>query len=153
MWPKIAREIVDHDDHGDASVFPGLAESGFTDALALLDRKARERVTNQAFSQLWASAEAVASPGADAGGPSAVAAVTAAAAAVSSSVANEFNQLVPIVRQNVDQGISGWANVRSRLFAKFGASGDPHTAIARINAYYGQFVPVNFPPAPSSTTG
>jgi hypothetical protein len=39
------------------------------------------------------------------------------------------------------------------MFALFGTAGNPGAAIPRINAYYGQLLPADFPPAPSTTKG
>jgi len=181
MWPKIEHEVVNHGGHDQALAFPGLHDSGAGESLAHLDRAARKRATDAAFAHLWAQAQPA--PGAStraapkrAGNKAAkkkkvakkkVAKTKAATMARSSlasfalsspqaaasGVSGEFNSLIQIVRQNIDGGLGGWTNVRTRMFALFGAAGNPGAAIPRINAYYGQLGAANFPPSPSTTQG
>jgi hypothetical protein len=159
MWPKIEDEVVGHGGHDDALAFPGLHDSGIAESLAHLDRASRRQVTDAAFAHLWTRAQA--KPGAGrarrAGARAALASVVppleSLPASGPSNPAAEFNSLIPIVRAHVDGGIGGWSKVRLRMFKKFGADGNPAAAIPRINAYYGQLVPADFPPAPSATGG
>lgn len=173
MWPKIEHEIVGYGGHDDAPTFPGLHENGLTEHLAHLDRAARRQATDSAFAHLWAKTQSApttrkrlrAAPKRVAGRGTKRVVTSAVAAAPSAptslallhaapgSVSGEFNSLIPVVRKNVEGGVGGWAQVRERLFNKFGAAGNPGVAIPRINAYYGRLVPANFPPAPATTSG
>lgn len=158
MWPKIEDEVVGHGGHDDAPGFPGLHASGLTESLAHLDRTARRQATDAAFAHLWARVQAKpARRGArkavahDAVG-TALASLESVSASGPGNSAAEFNSLNPAVRKGLEHGISDWATVRLRMFTKFGAAGNPAAAIPRINAYYGQLVPADFPPTPSSTS-
>lgn len=183
IWPKIEDEIVGHGGHDKAPGFPGLHESGITERLAHLDRSARQRATDAAFAQLWSRAQpspakgkakrtrvartpargksvkGKGAKGKSKGAKGRSVEMDFAAVAFDGPVfaladlSGEFSSLIPVVRQNVDGGIGGWSRVRERLFALFGAAGNPGAAIPRINAYYGQLVAAGFPPAPSSTHG
>jgi len=172
IWPKIEHEVVNHSDHDNALTFPGLHESGLGERLAHLDLSARRQMTDAAFAHLWARAHAKpvrvprgggrpapqraarkSARGASAALPmlEGLAPAPGLLAAAPGNLSAEFNSLIPIVRQGVDHGISGWSQVRERLFEKFGKEGNPDAAILRINAYYGKLVPADFPPPPSST--
>lgn len=177
MWPKIEAEVVGHGGHDSALAFPGLHESGLTESLAHLDPSARKHATDAAFAHLWAQAQAAPArrkpkpkpksaaskrsgrkrakkmPVATMALESASTGASILAFAAAESVSDEFKSLIPLVRQNVDGGIGGWSKVRERMFKAFGADGKPGVAIPRINAYYGQLAPADFPPAPSSTKG
>jgi hypothetical protein len=170
MWPKIEQEIVAHGGHDAALAFPGMHDSGLAESLAHLDAASRRQATDAAFAHLWANAQPSPAPaklkrrarkpaaGKVAKKPTGTIAASSSlsllaspAASMSTGVSGEFNSLIPLVRQNVDGGLGGWSNVRLRMFRAFGAAADPGVAIPRINAYYGQLVPADFPPAPSST--
>jgi len=159
MWPKVEDEVLSHGGHHDAPTFPGLHETGITESLAHLDRAARRQATDAAFAHLWARTQTkgarrkAGTGAAHAAAASVMPTLESVAAAAAANPASEFNSLIPIVRTHVDGGLGGWSKVRLRIFTKLGASGNPAAAIPRINAYYGQLVKADFPPAPSSTDG
>lgn len=149
LWPKIETEIINHGGYDHTAGFPGLDQLDVAEHLAVLDRSARQRTTDAAFSVLWLRLESSKKTKKRSKKPTA----RFSAAAYPGGISDEFRSLIPLVRSHVDGGIGGWSKVRLRMFALFGAEADPAAAVRRINAYYSRLEPAEFPPETSETKG
>ncbi|MDB5530330.1 MAG: hypothetical protein JWR51_3433 [Devosia sp.] len=137
LWPQFERQVREFDPHRNTPIFPGLDPAAIEELVSALDEAELEAALNHALATALVgtgSSELAASRG-------------GLAAAVDLNA--EWSRLSPFVQNNVDGKFAGYQSMRGKLFAQFGAPGDPDKAIARINAYYTQLVSAGFPKANS----
>jgi hypothetical protein len=133
IWPRITENLHNAKGHGEANVVPGLDASELSAAVSGKSVAAVDALSEKALGMAWKALKP-----ANRNTP---------LLATRSTIANEWNELIPFVRNNLGENgtMSDYAKLRDALFAHFGATGKPDLAIQRINAYYDSFVDCQFP--------
>ncbi|MGX5848460.1 M15 family metallopeptidase [Mesorhizobium sp. PL10] len=131
LWPQLEKQLTSYDGHLQTTLFPGFEAPAVTALAQALDR--RELAATLRLALLTALDR--------------ISPLEAASSASAADILAEWNKLSAFVRNNISDGFSGFQNIRTRLYAKFGASGDPAKAIGRVNAYYNQMLGAGFPRA------
>lgn len=131
LWPQLEKQLMAYDGHLQTTLFPGFEAPAVTALPQALNR--RELAATLRLALLTAL---------DRINP-----LEAASSASAADILAEWNKLSAFVRNNISDGFSGFQNIRTRLYAKFGAPSDPAKAIDRVNAYYKQMLGAGFPRA------
>jgi hypothetical protein len=137
MWPQVLGDLHGRRNHAATYVLPGVNAGDLSAMIAGKKGWAIDVFAEQAFAIAWNRLREK-RPSA----PRVIASKTAI-----SSVADEWRQLTPFVRNNIGEGtLAEFTRIRLLLYTYFGATKDSTLAIKRINAYYGAFVSSVFLP-------
>lgn len=131
LWPQLEKQLTSYDGHLQTTLFPGFEAPAVTALPQALNR--RDLAATLRLALLTALDR--------------ISPLEAASSASAADILAEWNKLSAFVRNNISDGFSGFQNIRTRLYAKFGAPSDPAKAIDRVNAYYSQMLGAGFPRA------
>ncbi|MBA1143560.1 M15 family metallopeptidase [Mesorhizobium neociceri] len=134
LWPQLEKQLIAYDGHLQTTLFPGFEAAAVTALPQALDPP-----------ELAATLRLALLTALDRISPALEAAPASAASAA--AILAEWNKLSAFVRNNINGGFAGFQNIRSRLYAQFGAPSNPAKAIDRVNAYYSQLSGAGFPKA------